>query len=86
MPPLDTQQTDRQYKITVEDPGDEEKDIQNTPVNDVLMAATAGALRKSAFLMVTLPRLVGFRLQTLAVKAGKSCSGSPKASSDSGCT
>ena len=28
----------------------------------------------------------GFRLQTLAVKASKACSGSPNASSDSGCT
>ena len=36
--------------------------------------------------MRTLPRLVGFRLQTLAVKALNACSGSPKASSDSGCT
>src|SRR6476619_3114311 len=36
--------------------------------------------------MRTLPRLVGFRLHTLAVKAGKECKGSPNASSDSGCT
>src|SRR4051794_37580320 len=36
--------------------------------------------------MRTVPRLVGFRLQTLAVNAGKGCSGSPNASSDSGCT
>ncbi len=46
----------------------------------------AGAWRKSALLICTVPRLVGFRLQTLAVKAGKACSGSPKASSDRGCT
>ena len=32
------------------------------------------------------PRLVGRRLQTLRVIAGKSCSGSPNRSSDSGCT
>ncbi len=37
-------------------------------------------------LIVTLPRLGGLRLHTLAVKAAKACSGSPKASSDSGCT
>ena len=37
-------------------------------------------------MICTLPRLVGLRLHTLAVKAGKLCSGSPKASSDSGCT
>ena len=36
--------------------------------------------------MRTVPRLVGFRLHTLAVKAGKGCSGSPKASSERGCT
>ena len=36
--------------------------------------------------MCTVPRLVGLRLQTLAVKAGKLCSGSPNASSDRGCT
>src|ERR1700692_4088826 len=34
----------------------------------------------------TQPREVGRRLQTLAVKAGKRCSGSPNLSSDSGCT
>src|SRR5438132_1516959 len=34
----------------------------------------------------TKPRLVGCTLHTLAVKAGKSCSGSPNLSSDSGCT
>ena len=36
--------------------------------------------------MSTRPRLVGLRLQTLAVIAGKACSGSPKASRLSGCT
>src|SRR5437764_11521343 len=36
--------------------------------------------------MRTRPRLVGLRLHTLAVNAGNGCSGSPKASSDSGCT
>src|SRR5436853_7570428 len=36
--------------------------------------------------MRTWPRLVGFRLHTLAVNALNGCSGSPKASSDSGCT
>src|SRR5438477_5283595 len=36
--------------------------------------------------MRTVPRLVGFRLHTLAVNAGNGCSGSPNASSDSGCT
>src|SRR2546423_1016476 len=36
--------------------------------------------------MRTWPRLVGFRLHTLAVKALNGCSGSPNASSDSGCT
>src|SRR4051812_5638772 len=46
----------------------------------------AGAVRKSGPLMRTVPRLVGFRLHTLAVKAGNACSGSPNASSDSGCT
>src|SRR5437868_1065230 len=46
----------------------------------------AGASSKRGLLMRTLPRLVGLRLQTLAVKAGKLCSGSPKASSESGCT
>ena len=46
----------------------------------------AGAVRKSAFLICTVPRLVGLRLHTLAVKAGKLCSGSPNASSDKGCT
>src|SRR4051794_19685638 len=46
----------------------------------------AGASSKRALLMRTEPLLVGFRLHTLAVKAGKLCSGSPKASSDSGCT
>ena len=34
----------------------------------------------------TMPRLVGRRLHTLAVKAGNSCSGSPNLSSDSGWT
>src|SRR5580765_5477511 len=36
--------------------------------------------------MRTAPRLVGFRLHTLAVKASARCIGSPNASSDSGCT
>src|SRR5436190_20883625 len=36
--------------------------------------------------MRTWPRLVGFRLHTLAVNALNGCSGSPKASRDSGCT
>ena len=46
----------------------------------------AGASSWRALLMRTVPRLVGLRLHTLAVKAGKLCSGSPKASSESGCT
>src|SRR5689334_20816958 len=46
----------------------------------------AGASSKRGDLMFTVPRLVGLRLHTLAVKAGKLCSGSPKASSESGCT
>src|ERR1700741_4520984 len=46
----------------------------------------AGASWKRPLLMRTAPRLVGLRLHTLAVNAGKLCSGSPKASSDSGCT
>src|SRR5688572_3335962 len=46
----------------------------------------AGASSKRGLLMRTLPRLVGLRLHTLAVKAGKLCSGSPKASSERGCT
>ena len=46
----------------------------------------AGASSKRGLLMCTLPRLVGLRLQTLAVNAGKACSGSPKASSESGWT
>ena len=45
-----------------------------------------GASSRRRDRMRTWPRLVGFRLQTLAVKALKRCSGSPKASSDSGCT
>ena len=36
--------------------------------------------------MRTWPRAVGFRLHTLAVKALKRSSGSPKAGRDSGCT
>jgi hypothetical protein len=36
--------------------------------------------------MLTVPRLLGWRLQTLAVNALKLCSGSPKASRLSGCT
>ena len=35
---------------------------------------------------LSVPRLVGLRLHTLAVKALKRCRGWPKASSDSGCT
>src|SRR6478736_4705926 len=46
----------------------------------------AGASPKRGLLMRTVPRLVGFRLHTLAVKAGKLCRGSPKASRESGCT
>lgn len=46
----------------------------------------AGAWRGSRLLMRTVPRLVGLRLQTLAVMAGKSCSGWPKASRLSGWT
>src|SRR3990167_1894888 len=46
----------------------------------------AGASRKLALLICTVPRLVGLRLHTLAVNAGNPCSGSPKASSESGCT
>src|ERR1700683_647876 len=46
----------------------------------------AGASSKRGDRMCTLPRLVGFKLQTLAVNAEKLCSGSPKASSDSGWT
>src|SRR6185503_14441831 len=45
-----------------------------------------GASDGSAPRIRTLPRLVGLRLQTLAVKALKRCSGSPKASSESGWT
>ena len=36
--------------------------------------------------MCTLPRLLGLRLQTLAVKAGNACKGSPNASRLSGWT
>ncbi|HBQ0866633.1 Spore protein SP21 [Cronobacter sakazakii] len=36
-PALDIQETDKQYKITLEVPGVEEKDIQITLDNDVLM-------------------------------------------------
>src|SRR5437762_11810531 len=46
----------------------------------------AGASSGRRLRMRTVPRLVGLRLHTLAVKAGKRCNGSPKASSDSGCT
>src|SRR5688572_6039530 len=45
-----------------------------------------GAASGSGVRSRTCPRLVGFRLHTLAVKALNGCSGSPKASSDSGCT
>ena len=46
----------------------------------------AGAAAGSGEAMATSPRLSGRRLQTLAVIAGKACSGWPKASSDSGWT
>src|SRR6266478_5427203 len=46
----------------------------------------AGAAAGSAECSRTSPRLVGWILHTLAVKAGKTCSGSPKRSSDNGCT
>src|SRR5258705_382578 len=46
----------------------------------------AGDAAGSAERSRTSPRLVGWILHTLAVKAGKVCSGSPKRSSDSGCT
>src|SRR6516225_1180875 len=45
-----------------------------------------GASAGSAPRMRTLPRLVGLRLHTLAVNALNECSGSPNASSESGCT
>src|ERR1043166_6963661 len=44
----------------------------------------AGAADGSADLSLSQPRLVGRRLQTLAVNAGNGCSGSPNLSSDSG--
>src|SRR3990172_10072934 len=44
----------------------------------------AGCARGSGLLIVTRPRLVGRRLHTEAVKAGKGCSGSPNLSSESG--
>ena len=37
----------------------------------------SGASRASAERIFTLPRLVGFKLHTLAVMAEKECSGSP---------
>ena len=40
----------------------------------------AGASSKCGVLIWTVPRLVGFKLHTLAVMAGKLCRGSPKAS------
>src|SRR5687768_256188 len=46
----------------------------------------AGASPACPERMRTCPRLVGFKLHTLAVNALNGCSGSPKASSDSGCT
>jgi hypothetical protein len=46
----------------------------------------AGASSKRALVICTVPRLVGLRLHTLAVMAGKLCSGSPNASRLSGCT
>ena len=45
-----------------------------------------GASAAFGLRMCTHPRLVGLRLHTLAVKASKPCSGSPKASRLSGCT
>ena len=45
-----------------------------------------GASLPDAERICTLPRLVGLRLHTLAVNASKRCSGSPKASSESGWT
>ena len=45
-----------------------------------------GAAHASGDAMRTWPRDAGRRLHTDAVNAGKSCSGSPKRSSDSGCT
>ena len=49
-------------------------------------AGSPARRRRSARAQPHEPRLVGCRLQTLAVKAGNLCSGSPKRSSDSGCT
>ena len=46
----------------------------------------AGASSGRAERIRTLPREVGFKLQTLAVKALNRCSGSPKASRLKGCT
>src|SRR5690554_884628 len=46
----------------------------------------AGARRGSRPVMRTVPRLVGLRLQTLAVIAGKVSRGWPKAGRLSGCT
>src|SRR5918912_4121913 len=45
-----------------------------------------GGASGSAERIVTEPRLVGFRLHTLAVNASNGCSGSPNASSDNGWT
>src|SRR5512139_4199780 len=45
-----------------------------------------GCARGSGLSMRTWPREVGRRLHTLAVNAGKGCSGSPNLSSESGCT
>src|SRR5437867_11006941 len=46
----------------------------------------AGCAFGSEVLMRTWPRLVGRRLHTDGVIAGKRCSGEPNLSSDSGCT
>ncbi len=50
------------------------------------LGAITGGVRASLSAIVTLPREVGRRLQTDAVNALNGCSGSPKRSSDSGCT
>ncbi|MCY1454259.1 hypothetical protein D9M71_713110 [compost metagenome] len=50
------------------------------------MGSISGVLFMSALRISIRPRLAGRRLHTEAVKAGNGCSGSPKRSSDSGCT
>ncbi|MCY1464923.1 hypothetical protein D9M71_830060 [compost metagenome] len=50
------------------------------------MGSIRGALCISAAPMSMRPRLSGRRLHTEAVNAGKRCNGSPKRSSDKGCT